>query len=173
MSRAFVKEQDGNLPEDEVPERPQSAHPNYVTLHGLAKLRQQHHALAEKYAKMSASDSDDALFQREKREVERDLTFLQGRLERAIPVDPAGQPADEVRFGALVTVREKNKTKHEFYIVGEDEADVTSGKVSYVSPLAQAMIGAQVGERVTWHRPAGDAELEIVAIRYPRDEAAT
>jgi transcription elongation factor GreB len=171
MNRAFVKEQDGNLPEDEVPDRPQSAHPNYVTPHGLAVLRQRHQALQEKHAKMLASETDDALFQREKREVERDLTYLTGRLDRAIPVNPADQSENEVRFGAVVTVREKkDKTTHEFHIVGEDEAEVTSGKVSWVSPLAEAMMGAQIGDRVTWRRPAGDVELEIVAIRYPRDE---
>lgn len=171
MSRAFVKEQDGNLPEDDIPERPQSPHPNYVTRHGLARLREQYDQLLAEHAQMSKLESDDALLQRRKREMERDIAYFQGRLERAILVDLGTQPGDEVHFGAVVTVREVDGTKHEFSIVGEDEADVARGQVSWLSPLAQAMIGAQVGETVTWRRPAGDAELEIVAIGYPKEQA--
>ncbi len=164
-----MKEQDGNLPEDEIPDRPQSPHPNYVTRQGLASLRERYDALLAQHAEASKLGLDDALLQRRKREMERDIAYFQGRLERAILVDLGSQPADEAHFGAIVIVREADGKQHEFSIVGEDEADVTHGKVSWLSPLAQAMIGAQVGEVVTWRRPAGDTELEIVAIRYPKE----
>jgi transcription elongation factor GreB len=166
MSRAFVKEQDGNMPEDDIPERPQSTRLNYVTPRGLDGLRARYDALLAEHAEMADISPDDALSMRRKRELERDIAYFQGRLERAILVEPGNQPADEVRFGASVDVREANGATHQFKIVGEDEADVTSGKVSWVSPLAQALIGAQLGDSVTWHRPAGDAQLTINAIRY-------
>jgi transcription elongation factor GreB len=169
MSRAFVKEQDGNLPEDDIPERPQSPHPNYVTPQGLESLRAQYKALVDKHGEAAAMASEDALLLRAKRELERDIAFLQGRLERAIVVAASEQSEDEVRFGARVHVREEAGTEHVFYVVGEDEADVVTGKVSWISPLAQAMMGAQVGDTVTWHRPAGNAELEITRIEYGKD----
>jgi transcription elongation GreA/GreB family factor len=66
-----------------------------------------------------------------------------------------------------VRVRGSDGTERRFAIVGEDEADVASGKVSYVSPLAQALLGAHVGDTVTWQRPAGDLQLTIVALDDP------
>jgi transcription elongation GreA/GreB family factor len=166
MSRAFVKEQDGNIAEDDVPERPQSPQPNYVTPLGLEMLRVQHRQLAQQHAQLNASGGAEARRTREYLEVERDLNFISGRLERAILVDPSGQPKDEVHFGAEVEVRDAAGQVQRFEIVGEDEADVASGKVSWASPLARAMIGAQVGDVVVWDRPAGRSTLEISAIRY-------
>jgi transcription elongation factor GreB len=155
------------MPEDDVPERPQSPHPNYVTPQGLAMLREQHQQLLDKLSGLEANEADP-LVQQQKQQLERDLNYINGRLERAIVVDPAGQPPGEVRFGAVVEVRDEESKAHEVTIVGEDEADVASGRVSWVSPLAQAMMGAQVGDVVMWQRPAGNSQLEIVAIRYPQ-----
>jgi len=166
MSRAFVKEQDGNIAEDDVPERPQSAGPNYVTGHGMDILRLEHQRLTERHAELKALDSAEPIQQQELREVERALNFVTGRIERAIVVDPREQPADEVRFGASIDVEHENGERHTYFIVGEDEADAPNGRVSWASPLAQAMIGARVGDTVEWRRPAGPLRLEIVAIRY-------
>jgi len=77
------------------------------------------------------------------------------------------EPRDEVHFGATVKAETDNGEVREFTIVGEDEADVATGKVSWLSPLAKALIGARKGDTVKWRRPAGDTDLEIVAIHYP------
>src|SRR3989337_4366803 len=99
-------------------------------------------------------------------EVKRDIRYYKAQLERAKMVDPAGQPQDEVRFGATVTIREEGARQHTFHLVGDDEADVASGLISWASPLAKAMIGAKVGDTVMWRRPAGEAEIHIVDVRY-------
>jgi transcription elongation GreA/GreB family factor len=91
---------------------------------------------------------------------------LRAQLERAEVVDPAGHPAGEVRFGATVKVKEADGRIETFHIVGDDEADVAVGKISWGSPLARSLIGAKVGETVKWRRPAGDTEVEIVAVEY-------
>lgn len=168
MSRAFVKEADENQAAEEVPERPQSPHPNYVTPRGLAQLQAHYQALMEQRAALAAA-GEDPLAPQQLKQVERDIRYFQGRLERAIVVDPATQPKDEVHFGAAVSVSDESGEVREFSIVGEDEADVARGKVSWVSPLGKAMIGARAGDTVVWKRPAGDAELEIVSIRYPSE----
>lgn len=168
MSRAFVKEQDDKPAIDELPERPQSPHPNYITPKGYAQLQERCQVLLKQRSALAA-DADDPLATQQLKQVERDLRYFQGRLERAIVVDPTTQPAGEVHFGAGVSVRDENGEAHEFTIVGEDEADVAKGKVSWDSPLAHAMIGARVGDNVVWKRPAGDLGLEIIAIRYASD----
>lgn len=167
MSRAFVKEDDVNLSAEEGFERPQSPHPNYVTARGLAKLQEQHHALQSRRSELEAVD--DALARQQLAGVERDLRYFQRQLESAIPVDPAVQPRDEVHFGAEVGVIDEAGHSHHFGLVGEDEADAGSGRVSWISPLAKALNGSGVGDTVIWRRPAGDLALEIVSIEYPMD----
>lgn len=166
MSRAFVKESDDDVVAGELPERPLSDHPNYVTPHGLEQLQAQVKALQEEHEALSAR-TDDSEAKRRQREVERDQRYFNAQLERAIEVDPAGQPRDSVHFGATVEIADENGARHAFSIVGDDEADVTAGRISWASPLATAMIGARVGDIVKWRRPAGDAEVEIVKIHYP------
>jgi transcription elongation GreA/GreB family factor len=164
MSRAFVKEPDS--PPDDVLERPQSEHPNYITPEGLEQLRARLRALEQKRDALG-DVTDDPRRQQQLAELERDLHYFQGRIDRAVVVDPASQPPDEVLFGATVEVLDQEGQSQRFAIVGEDEADAAAGKVSWVSPLAKAMLGARVGDTVTWQRPAGNLELEITAIRYP------
>jgi transcription elongation GreA/GreB family factor len=164
MSRAFVKEPDS--PPDEVLERPQSEHPNYITPEGLERLRVRLKALEGKRDALG-DVTEDPKRQQQLAELERDIHYFQGRIDRAVVVDPESQSGDEVLFGATVEVLDPEGVTREFAIVGEDEADAGSGKVSWVSPLAKAMLGARVGDIVTWQRPAGNVELEISAIRYP------
>lgn len=166
MSRAFVKESDDTALGDELPERPQSPHPNYVTPPGLAALQAQLAELQEQKRQLG-EDAEDLLNKETLKLVERDIRYFQGRLDHAIPIDPATQPHDRVAFGAQVETVDDNDAEREFVIVGEDEADAAAGKISWVSPLARALVGAAVGDTVTWKRPAGDLELEIVAISYP------
>lgn len=167
MSRAFVKESDDDVVAGELPERPLPAHANYVTPQGLEQLQAHVRALQEQHEQLAPLAKDDTEAKRKLREVERDQRYFNAQLERAIVVDPAGQPRDGVHFGATVEIVDENGTRHVFSIVGDDEADVTAGRISWASPLAEAMIGARVGDIVKWLRPAGDAEVEIAKILYP------
>jgi len=165
MSRGFVKEDDLEHAGTDLPERPLSPHPNYVTPLGLRQLQQQATEL-EQMRQQLAPRKEDPVVNQKLAVVERDLRYFQARLESAIPVDPAQQDGDSVLFGACVTVEDENGDMHEFRIVGEDEADIARNKVSWVSPLARALLGHKVGDSVNWQRPAGDLELEITEIRY-------
>jgi transcription elongation GreA/GreB family factor len=165
VSRAFVKEDDQSKASAELPERPQSPHPNYVTPKGLADLERCFETLTAERSALSHEDS--ALTQEATQSrIDRDLRYLAARIETAIPVDPALQPRGEVAFGATVRVFGPEGRERVFTIVGEDEADVATGKVSWVSPLARALLGASVDDTVTWKRPSGDADLEIASIDY-------
>jgi len=166
MSRAFVKGDDSDLSGEELPERPVSPFPNYVTAQGLAQLRSKYEELSARHAELKAAAED---FDKPKlTEIERDLRYFSQRLDSAILVDVSKEPQDEVHFGATVKAEADDGGIQSFTIVGEDEADVATGKVNWRSPLAKAMIGARVGDTVKWRRPAGEAELEIIEIRYPR-----
>lgn len=165
MSRAFVKENDLEHAGTDLPERPQSEHPNYVTPTGLAQLHQEAAQLEEERLRLSPQ-KEDPVVRQQLAVIERDLRYVQGRLERAIPVNPAEQRQDVVLFGAIVEVEDEEGATHVFEIVGEDEADIHNNKVSWVSPLARALIGQKVGDSVPWKRPAGDLALEVTDIRY-------
>ena len=168
MSRAFVKEDDAGAPEERV-DLPVSRHPNLVTPAGLKMLRDK---LAEYEAERAhlKAHGDELAAQAHLPRVEQEVRYWEERLRSAIPVDLSQQPQDAVAFGALVTVEDEEGNKRDYQIVGEDEADPQAGKVSYVSPLARALDGAAVGDLITWKRPAGDQELEVMAIRYEVSE---
>ena len=167
MSRAFVKESEGPQPGDEIPERPQSHLPNHVTPRGLKLLHTQLEVLKEERRHLSEVAETDMVAADRVRLIERDIRYVEGRIERALPVDLSAQPKDEVAFGAIVEVVADQDQRHRFEIVGEDEADVAAGRIRWASPLAQSLIGAAVGDTAVWRRPAGDLELEIVRISYP------
>ena len=167
MSRAFVKDSDDDLAAGELPERPLPTYPNYVTPQGLTDLQARLRELQEEHERLAPQAADDSNAKQQLRVVERDLRYFNAQVERANVVDVHGQPRDEVHFGAAVKIRDEDGKEHEFTIVGDDEADVAAGKVSWASPLAKAMIGARGGDTVIWRRPAGEAEVEIVGIKYP------
>lgn len=167
MSRAFVKESDDDLVAGELPERPLAPHPNYVTPKGLESLQARVRELTERHEHLKREAEENSEARQKLREVDRDLRYFRSQLERATPVDTANQPRDQVHFGALVTIEDDEGAQQEFAIVGDDEADVTAGKISWASPLARAMIGAKTGDTVVWRRPAGEAEVCIIDIRYP------
>ncbi len=166
MSRAFIKEDSEDRPSEELPERPVSTEPNYVTTAGLAMLRGKVDELVAEHLrlKQAAENFDKPRLA----EIDRDLRYYQARLDSAIVVDVSKEPKDEVHFGATVRTEDEDGKVDTFTIVGEDEADVAHGKVSWRSPLSKALIGAKVGDTVTWNRPAGATTLEVLEIRYPR-----
>lgn len=160
VSRAFVKEVDGL--EEALPERPQSVHTNYVTPRGLAQLQER---VRELSALKSALDGKEDLDSRQQiKRVERDLHYYAERVARAVPVRPETQADDKVHFGAMVEVEDEDGQRQRFVIVGEDEADAAQGRISWVSPLAKALLNARCGDSVVWRRPLGDKQLEILAI---------
>jgi transcription elongation GreA/GreB family factor len=162
MSRAFVKEDGPDTAP--LPDLPVSPHPNYVTPRGLAALQAR---LAESQAALARLRARaDRLDRLPEAAAERDIRYIEARLRSARPVDPAGQPQDEVAFGACVTVTDDTGQHHVFQITGEDEADATRGRIAPQSPLARALLGAAVGDSVRWTRPSGKLDLGITAIRY-------
>jgi len=167
MSRAFVKESDDDLSAGELPERPLPVHVNYVTPKGLELLQARVRELSERHEQFKRMVDEDSEAKQKVREIDRDLRYFRAQLERATLVDTANQPREQVHFGALVKLEDEEGVEQTFTIVGDDEADVASGKISWASPLARAMIGARVGDTVVWHRPAGQAEVTIVDVRYP------
>lgn len=166
MSRAFVNEerfeQAGG---EELLERPISPFANYVTPTGALELQTLEAALMAELEPLKQATMDT--FSKDKiAEIERDLRYLRARLDTAILVDPAAQDHETVLFGASVSMQDDNGQAHCFHIVGEDEANASVNKVSWVSPLAKALIGHKVGDSVIWPRPAGNINLEILDIQY-------
>jgi transcription elongation factor GreB len=164
MSRGFVKEDDLEHAGTDLPERPVSEHPNYVTPSGLRQLEAELMRLEKLRAGLSPK-KEDPVIQQQLAVIERDLRYFKARLEQAILVNPANQPKDKVLFGATVQIEDEEGVLHTFTIVGEDEANIAAQKVSWVSPLAKALLGHKTGDSVVWRRPAGDMTLEIIDIK--------
>lgn len=165
MSRGFVKEDDLEHAGTDTPERPISQHPNYVTPNGLMQLERQAQALEAERRNLTQSKDDPSANQR-LAVVDRDLRYISARLEQAILVEPSKQDQHTVLFGAQVKVEDENGDLHQFVIVGEDEANIAEHKVSYISPIARALIGRKIGDSALWQRPAGNLSLEIIEIHY-------
>lgn len=164
MSRGFVKEDDLEHAGTDVPERPISAHPNYVTSNGYALLQAESQKLD--LARRALEANKDAPSSLDKLAIiNRDLRYISARLESALLTKPDAA-SSQALFGATVTVEDEEGEQHSYEIVGEDEADIKANKVSWTSPLAKALIGHKIGESVIWQRPAGNANLEIIKISY-------
>ncbi len=164
MSRGFVKEDDLEHAGTDVPERPVSTQPNYVTVNGYAQLLEKSQQLD--LARRALEANKDAPYSLDKLAIiNRDLRYISARLESAIVAKPDSN-ANQVLFGATVTVEDDEGEQQTYAIVGEDEADIKANKVSWTSPIAKALIGHKMGENVIWARPAGNANLEIINISY-------
>lgn len=164
MSRAFVKEPDGDTAENELPDRPLSEHPQYVTPRGMRKLHEELQALRTRRDELAAQ-GDDMSIKTQLKQVERDLRYVELCVQNAIVVTTP-ESTSEIRFGATVDVIDEDGKRHQFHIVGEHEACAPTGLISWVSPLARSLIGRQVGDVIIWERPAGNIELEITKIAY-------
>ncbi len=165
MSRAFVKEPDGDQAEDDLPDLPQSDEPNYITPNGFNTLQNKYKKLLDRKKQLEV-EKENLTAKTEVKQIERDLRYLKRRLERAVVIDPARQSNDRIRFGAKVTVLDEDDRAIQFTIVGEDEACAATRQISWSSPLGKALIGKQQGDLVYWERPIGNLELEIVSFQY-------
>jgi len=158
MSVAFTKDEDHEAAAANLPDRPISPHPNLVTPEGLAQLEAAFAEAKAAYTTAQASgliNEDRTAMAR----ATRDLRYYTARLGSAQRIDPVSAP-ERVVFGCTVTIARDDGREQIFRIVGEDEADPNRGSVSYVSPLARALLGKEVGDEV---QVAG-AAVEIVAI---------
>ena len=155
MSRAFVKEPDGTETFEDLPDRPVSAHPNIVTPEGLARIDDTLTQLNHEHAEAQAAQDRGAIAR-----LARELRYWSARRSTA-QVAPAPDDPATVQFGATVTIARDDGRRQTWRIVGEDEADPAHGTLSYVSPVAQALLGKSAGDVVQ----AGASEAEIVEIR--------
>lgn len=154
--------------------------PNYITPEGLKNLKDEKHALwsierpkvvkVVSWAAGNGDRSENADYQYGKkrlREIDRRVRFLTKRIEAAQVVNPQEQTnRDQVFFGATVVYENDREEEVTVRIVGEDEVDSTQGLISWISPVARALIKGRVGDLVTVKTPKGDEELEILEIRY-------
>jgi transcription elongation factor GreB len=163
MSRAFVNEDAGNDRPD-LPELPVPPGPNIVTPRGLAALQAR---ISQRRAELAGLKARaERLDKLPEAAAERDLRWLEARLKAALVIDPSGHDLSEVAFGLCVTVADEDGRETSYEIVGEDEADAARHRIAPNSPLARALLGAQVGDTVTWRRPAGNLELDVIRISH-------
>jgi len=164
VSRAFVKEPEGDQVESNLPERPQSDHPNYMTQTGLDKMQSTVIALRQQRSLLKKEDNLSA--KTRVKVIEAELRYLEKRIQCAIPVDISKQISKEIRFGATVKLIDENDQEYIFSIVGEDEAEPNQGRISWVSPLARELVGKKTDDVVMWERPAGNLEMAILEFRF-------
>lgn len=153
---------------------------NYITPQGWQRLKDELYDLVNRerpkiveVVNWAASNGDrsengDYIYgKRRLREIDRRIRFLTKRLEIAEVVNPAEREAcEQVFFGATVDIMRENGTEQTVSIVGIDEADAVSGKISWISPLAKALMKARAGDEVLLHTPDGDEYIEINDVRY-------
>ncbi len=183
MSKAFTKEDSGVEEVDPAEADESLALPkgskNYMTPAGAERLRTElrhllHEARPEVVRTVSwaasngdRSENGDYIYgKRRLREIDRRIRFLQRRLDQVEVVDPAEQSGDQVRFGARVTIEDEEGQKKSYRIVGIDEANPSVGDVSWISPIARALLNARVGDVVTLRTPRGEEEIEILQVRF-------
>ena len=153
--------------------------PNYITPEGARRLSEELGRLrsverpktvqevADAAAQGDRSENAEYIYGKKRlREIDRRMRYLTQRLERAVVVDPKAQRGDKVFFGATVEVEDEDGRRQTFRIVGEDEIDSQAARISWRSPVGRALLGKTVGDVITVRRPAGEVELEIVALRY-------
>ncbi len=180
MSKAFLKGSDAS--EDTAVAEPAplpAGAKNYISPSGYARLDAERLRLVNlerpevvKVVSWAASNGDrsengDYIYgKRRLREIDRRVRFLIKRLENAQIVDTAGRETDQVFFGATVSLRSVAGGEREVTIVGMDEVDPARGRVSWISPIARALLKARAGDVVALATPAGSEQLEILDVRY-------
>jgi len=155
--------------------------PRFITPQGFARIRAEYEQLfsterpqlvdtiAWAAANGDRSENGDYIYGRKRlREIDRRLSYLSKVMKSAKVVDPAQQEQrDAVRFGATVELADEEDERRIITLVGEDEADASSGQVSWAAPIARALVGARVGDERIVRLPAGEKSYEIVKISYP------
>jgi len=169
MSRGFVKEDD----QEEIPIVPQRAHlpegvPNFVTRAGMDQLLAERQMLVNERDNLSSGDENEKRIALNY--INARLHLLNNRIAEAKVVNTNEQPQNEIRFGAFVTLKtEGSGNIQTFQIVGVDEADISKGKISFISPLAKILINKKTGDIVILKQAKKDTVLEIMDIAYSQD----
>ena len=184
MNKAFTKESDGEADDDDggpaLPPLPAGSK-NYLTPAGYARLRAELLTLLDderpkvvetvSWAAKNGdrSENGDYLYGKKRlREIDRRIRFLTKRLDIAEVADPAlHHGSDQVFFGATVTYIDAHGEERTVTIKGIDEVDHLAGEVSWISPVARALLKARVGDEVTLATPGGPERIEVVEVRYP------
>ena len=181
MSKAFVKTSDEDDDSPQAPAGPAAGGPIYMTRRGWLAIkveldtlvRSERPKLVETVAWAASngdrSENGDYIYGKKRlREIDRRIRFLIKRLENACVVDPAEQQnLDQVFFGATVVISDdEGETEQTYQIVGVDEANASEGLISWISPLARALLKAREGDVVRFASPSGLREIEVLEIRY-------
>lgn len=189
MSKAFINadaddsseelELEGEGSGDDAEKAIPKGSKNYITVRGLERLKAELHELLAverpkvvetvAWAASNGDRSENADYQygkRRLREIDRRIRFLQRRIDLAEVVDPVQQRGSKVLFGATVTVHDEDERERIYRIVGIDETDAKTGKVSWISPIGKALLQSSEGDFVVLKTPKGEEELEIVRVRY-------
>ena len=180
MSKSFTRDGDEN--NTEVDTEVDAAVPggkNYITPAGaerlraeLKKLRYEERPLVTKTVTWAAGNGDrsengDYLYGKKRlREIDKRMRFLAKRLEAAEVVDPLAIQVDYIQFGATIHIRFEDDTERTYSIVGVDEVDVAKGRISWMAPLARALLKANEGDVVTFYSPKGQQEVEVLSVIY-------
>jgi transcription elongation factor GreB len=186
MNKAFTKEPEGDADDDESPGLPPlpAGTRNYLTPEGYRRLREELMSLLDverpkvvEVVSWAAKNGDrsengDYLYGKKRlREIDRRIRFLTKRLDIAEVADPSAHHGnDQIFFGATVTYANESGDERTITIKGIDEADNLKGEVSWISPIARALLKARVGDEVSLVTPGGLEKLEVVEVVYPRPE---
>jgi transcription elongation factor GreB len=186
MNKAFTRERD-DAPDDDdddgtstLPPLPPGAR-NYITPAGYARLRQELVTLLDEerpkvvetvsWAAKNGdrSENGDYLYGKKRlREIDRRIRFLTKRLDIAEVADPSlHHGSDQVFFGATVTYADESGEQRTITIKGIDEADSLAGEVSWIAPVARALLKARTGDELTLVTPKGPQRIEVIEVRYP------
>ena len=182
MNKAFTKEtdQEEEPDDDKASESLFNSVKNYVTPTGFSQMQDEYRRLLnDERPKVVAviqwasgngdrSENGDYIYSKKRlREIDRRVRYLTKRLESAQVIDPHLQKnLTQVFFGATVTYQQSNGDKQTITIVGIDEADLAKGKISWISPIAKALLKSEVGDTVHVETPSGKTTLTILAIKY-------
>ena len=182
MNKAFVRESDSDDDEDALSPSLQlpAGTRNYISPAGHARLRSELEELVKRerprmveVVSWAASNGDrsengDYIYgKRRLREIDRRIRFLTKRLDNAEIVDPLRQgDNDQIFFGAQVTIADADGTENTYTIVGVDEMDPGRGRISWISPLARALIKAREGDSIRFQSPVGVRKIDILAVAY-------
>lgn len=186
MSKAFTKESDSDEEADPVVSEPPVGARNYITPAGYTRLRAELLELIDaerpkivEVVHWAASNGDrsengDYLYGKKRlREIDRRIRFLTKRLEVAEITDPATHHGrDQIFFGATVTYADAMDVERSITIMGIDEADSARGEVSWISPIARALLKAHEGDSVRLVTPAGVQDIAVLRVSYPAPESS-
>ena len=169
MSKAFTRESDDEGDALDIVRQPSSLPPgvkNYITPQGARRLQEEMQHLVEVERPLWAGKGSDAVARQRVQRVDQQIAALDAIHRSLMVVDPPPPPWEQVKFGAVVSVKNRKGETLEYRIVGVEETDVDQGRVSWLAPIARALLNARVGQTVPFRFPSGEEALEILSVTY-------